>query len=164
MSKKHALIFLCVLLMLFWLILSFRFDIEVIVIGFFACLVVLLYNFDLIFNDMEATKITFKTSYLLLRLLVILIWEILKANIHVAKIVLSKKMPIDPGFESIRNPLKKDLNQTLFANAITLTPGTLTVDMSDDYIIVHGLVKSEIKGIEGSQIEQAFMKLEEANK
>lgn len=164
MSKKHALIFLCILLMLFWLILSFRLDVEVIIIGLLASLLVLLYNFDLIFNDMEATKITLKTSYLLLRLLVILIWEIFKSNIHVAKIVLSKKMPIDPGFESVRNPLKKDLNQTLFANAITLTPGTLTVDMSDDYIVVHGLVKSEIKGIEGSKIEQAFIQLEEATK
>ncbi|PKK93992.1 MAG: hypothetical protein CVV61_01770 [Tenericutes bacterium HGW-Tenericutes-6] len=164
MTKKHALIFLCFLLMSFWLVLSFRLDLEVVIIGFFACLLVLLYNFDLVFNDMEATKITLKTSFQLLRLLVILIWEIFKSNIHVAKIVLSKHMPIDPGFESVRNPLKKDLNQTLFANAITLTPGTLTIDISDDYIVVHGLVKSEIKNIEGSQIEQAFIKLEEVRK
>jgi multicomponent Na+:H+ antiporter subunit E len=97
-------------------------------------------------------------------LVMTLLKEIVVANLHVAKIVLSRKMPIDPGFVKIKQPLKKDLNQALYGNAITLTPGTLTIDMSDDEIIIHGLRIEYAKGIEGSHLEKVFIDLEEAGK
>ena len=56
--------------------------------------------------------------------------------------------------------MKKDFNQALFANAITLTPGTLTVDMDDEYILVHGLEIEHIDDIESSKMQKAFESLE----
>jgi multicomponent Na+:H+ antiporter subunit E len=93
-------------------------------------------------------------------LIFILIFNIIKSNIEVAKIVLSKKMPIDPGFVTIDQKLKKELNQALYANAITLTPGTLTVDMDHEKIVVHGLLKKHVRDLEGSSLEKAFLDLE----
>ena len=120
----------------------------------------MLAKYDLVFNHSEVTKLTFKFLYRIFILFFVLIFNIAKSNIEVAKIVLSKKMPIDPGFVKIKNPLKKELNQALFANAITLTPGTLTVDMNHDEIIIHGLVKDSVKNIDTSSLEKAFIALE----
>lgn len=65
--------------------------------------------------------------------------DLLKANIEVAAIVLSKKMNIDPKFYTLEQPLKSEVSQAILANAITLTPGTLTVDYDDESLKVHGL-------------------------
>ncbi len=160
MSKRSGAVILFVLLLVFWFILSFRLDITIAVIGFMASTLVVMFNYDLIFNRNEATKLTLRTFRKLIVLLFVLVVNIIKSNIEVAKIVLSRKMKIDPGFVKIPNPLKKELNQALFANAITLTPGTLTVDMNQDEIVVHGLIKDSVYDLDGSQLEKAFIAIE----
>ena len=161
LTKKHGVIILFILLLVFWIILSFKIDITTAAIGFMVSLLVVLFNYDMVFNDTEATKITLRTIKRFIVLFFVLIYNIAKSNIEVAIIVLSKKMPIDPGFVTIKNPLKKELNQALFANTITLTPGTLTVDMNEKEIVIHGLVKGSVKALDGSSLERAFMALEE---
>ncbi|MGD9964323.1 MAG: Na+/H+ antiporter subunit E [Candidatus Izemoplasmatales bacterium] len=161
MSKKSGAIIIFILLLLFWFILSFRIDLVIAIIGFMVSLFVVFFNYDLVFNNSEYSKLTFRTIKRLFVLFFVLIFNIAKSNIEVAKMVLSKKMPINPGFVTIKNPLKKELNQALFANAITLTPGTLTVDMNDEEIVVHGLVQDSVKNLDGSSLEKAFMALEE---
>ncbi len=160
MKKSYGAILLFVLLMIFWLILSFEVTLEIAIIGFIASILVVLFNYDLVFNHQEITKVTFRTTYKFMVLIVILIYNIIISNIEVAKIVLSRKMPIDPGFVTIKQKLKKELNQALYANAITLTPGTLTVDMNDEEIVVHGLLKQHVRDLEGSRMEKAFLDLE----
>jgi multicomponent Na+:H+ antiporter subunit E len=161
MTKKHGAVFLYLLLFLFWLILSAKLDLVIIITGLLASLLVVFYNYDLIFNPLEATRLTLRTIKRLIVLFFVLIMNIVKSNIEVAKIVLSPKMKIDPGFVSIRQPLKKELNQAFYANAITLTPGTLSIDCSNNEIIVHGLVQSQVKSIEGSSLEKVFIDFEE---
>lgn len=161
MKKKYGAIILFILLLIFWFILSFKVDLTITIIGFFVSGMVVFLNYDLVFYNAEVSKLTFRTIKRLLVLFFVLLFNIAKSNIEVAKIVLSKKMPIDPGFVTIKNPLKRELNQALFANAITLTPGTLTVDMNDDEIVVHGLVKEQVNHLDGSSLEKAFMSLEE---
>jgi multicomponent Na+:H+ antiporter subunit E len=59
-------------------------------------------------------------------------WEMVKANLHVAYLVLHPNLPIKPGIVKIRTQLKKDSAITVLTNSITLTPGTLTVDVNPD--------------------------------
>jgi len=141
-------------------VLSSKITLIQLIVGFFASLLVVFYNCDLVFNDLEATKITFKFIGRLIHLFIVLLIEIVKSNIHVMMIVLSPKMKINPGFKKIKQPLKKEFNQALFANAITLTPGTLTVDMDDEYILVHGLEMEHIDDIKKSDMQKAFERLE----
>ena len=131
MKRRQGAIVLFVLLFIFWIILSSKITLVQLIVGFFSSFLVIFYNYDLIFNDAETTKLTFKFVGRLCYLLLIVLVEIFKSNIHVMMIVLSPKMKINPGFKRIKQPLKKEFNQALFANAITLTPGTLTVDMDD---------------------------------
>ncbi|MBE0713480.1 MAG: Na+/H+ antiporter subunit E [Candidatus Aminicenantes bacterium] len=60
------------------------------------------------------------------------LWEMIKANVHVAGIVLHPLRPIKPGIVKIRTELTNDVAMTILANSITLTPGTLTVDINPE--------------------------------
>jgi multicomponent Na+:H+ antiporter subunit E len=60
------------------------------------------------------------------------LWEMLKANVHVAYIVLHPLLPIRPGIVKVKTRLTKDTALTVLTSSITLTPGTLTVDINPD--------------------------------
>ncbi|MBN1465756.1 Na+/H+ antiporter subunit E [candidate division KSB1 bacterium] len=60
------------------------------------------------------------------------LWEMIKANVHVAYIVLHPLVPIKPGIVKIKTNLHKDAAITVLTNSITLTPGTLTVDVNEE--------------------------------
>ncbi len=71
-------------------------------------------------------------------------WQMLKANLDVAYRVVHPKMPIKPGIVAIKTSLKSDTGKLFLANSITLTPGTLTMDISGDYLFIHWInVKEE---------------------
>ncbi|MCK7527241.1 MAG: Na+/H+ antiporter subunit E [Ignavibacteriales bacterium] len=59
-------------------------------------------------------------------------WEMIKANFEVAYLVIHPMLPIKPGIVKIKTKLTKDSAITVLANSITLTPGTLTVDINED--------------------------------
>jgi multicomponent Na+:H+ antiporter subunit E len=70
--------------------------------------------------------------------------EVVKANIDVAYRVLHPKLPINPGIVVIKTELSQDVAKVLLANSITLTPGTFTLDIIGDTLLVHWIdVKSE---------------------
>ena len=70
--------------------------------------------------------------------------EIVKANIDVACRVLHPALPIKPGIVTIKTELKHDIAKMMLANSITLTPGTFTLDIQDDALLIHWIfVRSE---------------------
>jgi multicomponent Na+:H+ antiporter subunit E len=76
------------------------------------------------------------------RLVAYLPWllkEIAVANLQVARIVLHPRLPIEPVVVRFRPPVRGDLAQTLLGNSITLTPGTITLDVDGDEFVVHAL-------------------------
>lgn len=148
-------------MMLFWLILIPRYTIENIVAGLLVCWGALWFSSELLVEDEHASIYSRKGLVLYFRYVYHLVIEIVKANIDVAKIVLSKNMDIQPHFFKVPLHIKKDLNKVIYANAITLTPGTLSVDMDDDFILVHALTTAAANGIEGSILEQGIIELEE---
>ncbi|MHB9285720.1 monovalent cation/H+ antiporter subunit E [Halobacteriales archaeon Cl-PHB] len=68
-----------------------------------------------------------------------LLWEILKANVAIAWVILHPRLPIEPRLVGFRAAVWDDLPVTTLANSITLTPGTLTVDVTDREFYVHSL-------------------------
>ncbi len=64
-------------------------------------------------------------------------WQCLKANLDVAYRVLHPKMPIEPGIVRVKTKLKSKIGRTVLANSITMTPGTLSVDIKDEYLYIH---------------------------
>jgi len=69
--------------------------------------------------------------------IIILFKEIIIANIDVAYRVIHPKMPIKPGVVVIKTALKQHIAKMILANSITLTPGTFTLDIIDDTLLIH---------------------------
>jgi multicomponent Na+:H+ antiporter subunit E len=73
----------------------------------------------------------------------VFIWQLLLSNIDVARRVLSPKIPLNPGIVKIHTDLQGDFAKLTLANSITLTPGTLSIDVDGDHIYVHTV---DVKG------------------
>jgi len=91
--------------------------------------------------------------------LFVLAKEVVKANLDVAYRVLHPRMPINPGIVTIRTRLEQDIAKLMLANSITLTPGTFTVDIIGDRLLVHWInVKAEDLDTATSTIGERFEK------
>ncbi len=85
-------------------------------------------------------------SFSLFRLAKYSLWllvEIAKANWQVTKIILSSKMPIRQKLFNVKISQQSDIGQVVFANSITLTPGTITVETESDHFLVHAVAYNE---------------------
>lgn len=65
--------------------------------------------------------------------------EIVKSNLEVTRVILQPKMPINPRLFTVRGQQRTDLGRVIFANSITLTPGTITVEAAPGKLVVHAL-------------------------
>jgi len=87
-------------------------------------------------------------------------WYVVRANFDVAYRVINIYMPINPGIVKVSTKLKSDMARTFLANSITLTPGTLTVDMIGDKLYVHWInITSEDQKEETEIIVKRFENL-----
>jgi multicomponent Na+:H+ antiporter subunit E len=85
-----------------------------------------------------------------------LLWEIAKANVEVAYVVLHPDLPIDPEMVEFDAAVWSALPVTALANSITLTPGTLTVDVSRQHFMVHTLTRSSREELLSGTLERAI--------
>ncbi len=134
-------------LFLFWLVLSGHFSLKYILFGVAsAALVTLLSNdlFSAIFHHEEMEEVSSPPAALkLLRFLAYMPWllyQIIKANIQIASIVLNPRMPIDPAILQFSTTMKRKVAQVILATSITLTPGTVVVRLEDGRYTIHALV------------------------
>jgi multicomponent Na+:H+ antiporter subunit E len=125
-----------ILSMIFWLMLTFEFTIPNLIVGAVSSLLTSVF-FTRFFVKNVYKLIQPKRYFWFLVYLFVFIWECIKANIDVAYRVLHPKMPIRPGIVKVRTTLKSDLAKMLLANSITMTPGTISVDIIDDYLYIH---------------------------
>jgi multicomponent Na+:H+ antiporter subunit E len=84
-----------------------------------------------------------------------LLWEIAKANLAIAYVVLHPSLPIDPEMVEFDAAVWSALPVTTLANSITLTPGTLTVDVTRSHFTVHTLTPSSREDLFGGSLERA---------
>ena len=97
----------------------------------------------------------------MLAYMAVLLWEILRANFGVMKVIASSADKISPAIIEIKIPIRHAFFRVLLANSITLTPGTITVDTSDDgQFLVHCLDRSMADGIESSKFVKLIGKME----
>lgn len=90
----------------------------------------------------------------------VFLWECIKANLDVAYRVLHPAMPIKPGIVRVKTTLKSDIAKVFLANSITMTPGTLSVDIIGDTLYIHWIyVKSKDPEINTKIITGPFEKL-----
>ncbi len=123
-------------LLLVWLVANASMAMDVIVTGVIisAILALPLSVFAGAYADIRLTPKAFLYYF---RYLGVFLWELLLANMNVARIVFSPKIDIHPGIVKVHTRLKSRTGRLVLANSITLTPGTLVVDIVDDTLFVH---------------------------
>lgn len=84
-----------------------------------------------------------------------LLWKVLRANLSLAVVLLDPRLPIDPSIEEMDVAADSDLERTVLANSITLTPGTLTVDVRDSTLVVHALTDASREGLRDGTLQRA---------
>jgi multicomponent Na+:H+ antiporter subunit E len=83
-----------------------------------------------------------------------LLWELIKANINVARRIWDPALPVEPGWTRLPVNLSSPVQKALYANSITLTPGTLTADVFDDHFLVHHLCKQGLEELQEGEMER----------
>jgi multicomponent Na+:H+ antiporter subunit E len=132
--KKRLAEFLVIFSM--WILLTWSMKIQDILAGLVVAFFVTILTRELFPDDF--LKLLNPGRFLLGALYIpYLFYYILLANLDVAYRVLNPYLPIKPGIVKVKTGLKNDFAKTILANSITLTPGTLTVEVEGDYFYVH---------------------------
>jgi multicomponent Na+:H+ antiporter subunit E len=129
------------LLFINWVIWSGMFDAFHLSLGVIACSIVTYTTHDLLFKEEKFSAKLLREALRFVLYLPWLIYQIVIANLHVAFLALSPKMPIDPQLVRFKSGLKKEISLVTLGNSITLTPGTITADIVDGEFYVHALSK-----------------------
>ena len=127
-----------------WPFVDGKIDAQVMIAGVIAAAAVSLLFHEILPKEHKVFTSPIRIFWLLVYLPVFF-YYIIKANLDVVYRALHPKMPIRPGIVKIKTDLQTDSGITALANSITLTPGTLTVDLTDDgYLYIHWInVKSD---------------------
>lgn len=91
-----------------------------------------------------------------------LVWEIARSSWDVSRRILDPRLPISPTLARFRPSQKSELGLVIHANSITLTPGTVAVEVEADEFLVHALTREAAGGLAGSEMDRRVAALEEA--
>ena len=140
-----------VLLALFWLLLSGIY--QPLIIGFGVISVVIVVFLLMRMDDADEEKKRAASGIRMVRYIAWLIGQIISSSIHVTKLVWSNPKNLSPSLAKVSVKEVPEKVRVLYANPITLTPGTLSVDLVDDEITVHALQKESIKELQEGEME-----------
>lgn len=88
-----------------------------------------------------------------------LLWSVVKSNLDVARRIWTPSLPIQPNWRRLETRLTTPLQKTLYANSITLTPGTLTTEVNADHLIVHCLSEGICGELHQREMERRIERL-----
>ena len=150
-----------VVLFLLWLVFNGKVTLEIVLFGIGLSIAVYLFCWRFL-------EYSPKRELLALRLLpqgigyfFVLIKEIVFANLSTISLIVSPKYEVEPVLVTFRTELKSDLAKTVLANSITLTPGTITVELTEDEFKIHCLDKDMAEGLADSVFVRLLKKMEE---
>ncbi len=143
---------LAVTLMAVWLLWSGHGEPLLVGFGIFSCLLVVLLSRRMGIIDEETVPVQLGLRPFV-RYAPWLVSQIVVANIDVARRILSPKMPIEPALIQVKVTQQGDLGRVIYANSITLTPGTVSVDLEGDTITVHALTTEAAESLSNGQMD-----------
>jgi multicomponent Na+:H+ antiporter subunit E len=141
-----------------WLVWSGHLEPLMLGYGAASCALVLWLSLRMKLIDLESVP-----HHLLGGMLLYIPWlllEIAKANLHVARVILTPSLPIQPRVIRVRATQRSELGNTIFANSITLTPGTVALDVRGGSILVHALTDQAAAGLADGVMDARVSRVE----
>ena len=147
-----------------WIVFNGKITTEIVIFG--LAIATLVFAFTCKFMDYSIAKELqlYKKTGLLCSYIILLVVEIVKANLSVVHMILNQKEEMEPVIVKFRTKLRTENARVILANSITLTPGTITVSLEGDEFIVHCLDVSLAEGMEDSAFVKLLEKLEKKEK
>ena len=148
-------------LFVLWLLLSgqYTFDSRLILaLGLASCTFVVAIALRMKIADREGHPIHLLVPSL--RYIPWLLWAIVKSNIDVTRCILNPRLPISPTLVKVKAGQQSELGQTIFANSITLTPGTVSLDVAEGEILVHALTRESAAEVADGEMDRRVALLE----
>ena len=144
-----------------WIIFNGRVTLEIVLFG--IAISGLMFAFVCKFMDysMEKERKFYKKCPLFCKYAVLLAKEIIKANLAVCYLILTRREVTEPVLVKVHTNLKTETARVILANSITLTPGTITVSLAGQELLVHCLDKSLAEGMEDSEFVRLLEAMEE---
>ena len=142
----------------FWLANSGHYTAFMITLGAISILFVVLIarRMDVIDHEAQPLHLTLKLP----KYYAWLVKEIVVANLVVVKHIWLGNKSISPTFATITSSQKTEIGKVIYANSITLTPGTVTVNIEGDKFLVHALVRESIADLESGEMDRRVSNLE----
>jgi multicomponent Na+:H+ antiporter subunit E len=144
-------------LSVFWLLLSGHYTPLLLALGLASVLLVVWFQRRMDRIDQEPIRL--RPSFGLLLYFGWLFWSVIKANIDLARRIWDPKLPVEPLWTRLDTQVTTPLEKTLYANSITLTPGTLTTDVRDDHFMIHALSQEGIDELREGEMERRIRRL-----
>jgi len=129
-----------------------------VVLGALSCIFVAILARRMRLVDAEGVPV--EIAWRLLRYAPWLLWQVFLANLHVARRILDPKLPIHPSVIRVKPGQKRDLGRVIYANSITLTPGTVSIDIDENEITVHALTRETASDLETGEMDRRVTWLE----
>lgn len=142
-----------------WLLLSGHYTPFLLAIGLICTIGVVYVALRMEVVDEEGVPVIHLT-WNILTYLPWLIAEAVKSNLVVARIILRRNLAIDPAMIRVRGRQQTDLGRVIYANSITLTPGTVTVSVKGENLHVHALDANTVAGMDEAEMNIRVAALE----
>lgn len=148
------------LYLLAWIIFNGKVTLEILLFGVFIAGVMLAFTCKFMDYSIQKEINNIKKIGKLGKYMVRLVFEIVKANFATIRLICSQKEEIQPMLVTFTSDVENPVCKTLLANAITLTPGTITVNQKDNTYQVHCLDESMAEGLKDNCFEKLVKDLE----
>ena len=146
---------------LLWIIFNGNFTLEICLFGMVIASAMFAFTCKFMDYSIEKEKRNMCRIFRFLKYICVLVKEIVKANLVVIHMILSEKEEIEPALVSFHSDMNTPAGKAFLANAITLTPGTITVTLEESDYTVHCLDESLAVGIADSVVVEMLSELEE---
>ncbi len=148
-----------ILLTIVWIGFTGTLDLQELLVGI-GVTAILSFMAIRIFTCCDLTLLAPKKLFYLGKFIIVFLMALVKSNFDMARRVLSPSLPINPGVVKFKSKLKSNFSKMVLANAITLTPGTLSIDVIDDTFYIHWIdVVSDDPEVAFKEIAEDFENL-----
>lgn len=150
-----------VLYFILWVVFNGQVTMEICIFGVFVAALLFAFAYRYMDYGVKKELQVYRKLGKILRYIFTLVWEVVKANLGTVHLILTQKEEIQPVLVSFHSDLKSSVGRTLLANAITLTPGTITVTLENGDYTVHCLDESLAEGMDHSVFAELAREIEE---
>lgn len=163
-SPMKHFVLLSIALYIFWILLSGKMEAKYLLIGLGTAVVAAYISMPLLLiENKKGSKKYFAFDVPIIQYLMYWCWllkEVYKANIDVEKAVIRPEMAINPLMFTFKMPMDNPMAHATLANSITLTPGTITIDVTEDGVYtIHALTDGAREGLLAGDMQRRVAKL-----